>query len=207
MIDVFFVDEWVTLATTALMPSVIAVMNLATLHRTVPTRFLPQEHHTTKTDLFQGIDIPTPVGTDHTPPIMVPYMGDILAGHSPKDIPTVTETAVWEGTHLTPHLATPSSSCCPLANRFPYHLSCHDTNLHSLTPSPTHHFCRHHSHHSTDQNQSCFSNSHHTTQEKAKPCLKPSTIHKPYHSKMVTIQNSPSDSSSNLYRDTDPLNY
>ena len=45
---VLFVDEWVILATTAPVHSVTAVMNLATLQRTAPTRFLPQEHHATK---------------------------------------------------------------------------------------------------------------------------------------------------------------
>ena len=69
MIDVLFVDAQVTLATTAQMPSVLAVMNLAILHKTAPTRFLHQEHHTTKTDLVQGIETPTRKGTGHTPPI------------------------------------------------------------------------------------------------------------------------------------------
>ena len=41
-----------------LLHSVTAGMNLATLHRTAPTRFLPQEHHATKKDFIQGIDIP-----------------------------------------------------------------------------------------------------------------------------------------------------
>ena len=70
IIDVLFVDEWVILATTALMCSAMAVMNLATFHRTALTRFFYQEHHTTKTDLIQGIDISTPRETDHTPPTM-----------------------------------------------------------------------------------------------------------------------------------------
>ena len=52
MIDVLFVNEWVILAATALMHSVTAVVNLATLHRTATTRFLSQEHHATKTDLI-----------------------------------------------------------------------------------------------------------------------------------------------------------
>ena len=106
MIDVLFVDKQPLLATTTLMPSGMAVMNLATLHRTSPTRFLPQEHHTTKTDLLQGINIPIPKGTDHTPPIMVPDMGDVSAGHSPATIPTVTEAAVLQGTPCAPLPAT-----------------------------------------------------------------------------------------------------
>ena len=98
MIDVLFVDEQVILPATAQMPSVMAVMNLATLHKTAPTRFLPQEHHVTKTDFIQGISILTPKGTGHTPPIIAPGMGDILAGHSPAAIPTMTEAEVSEGT-------------------------------------------------------------------------------------------------------------
>ena len=71
MIGVMFVDKHVILVTTALMPSVMAVINLATLHSTALTRFLHQGHHPTKTDLIQGIDTPTPKGTDCTPPIIV----------------------------------------------------------------------------------------------------------------------------------------
>ena len=51
--------------TTAPVHSITAVMNLATLHKTAPTRFLPQEHHATKTGLIPGHDTPTPKGRDH----------------------------------------------------------------------------------------------------------------------------------------------
>ena len=91
------------LAATALMPSVIAVLNFATLYRTAATRFLPQEYFTTKIDLIQGIDIPTPKGTDHTLPITVRDMEDISAGHSPTAIPTTTEAAASEGKPHAPH--------------------------------------------------------------------------------------------------------
>ena len=113
MLDALFVDEQVIFAATAQMLSVIAVMNLATLHRTAPTRFFLQEHHTSKTDLIQGIDIPTPEGIDQTPPIMVPGMGDISAGHSHTAIPTMTEVAVPESTPWTPHPAT-TAACAAL---------------------------------------------------------------------------------------------
>ena len=99
--NVLSVDEQVILATTALMPSVIAVMNLATLPRTAPTRFLYQECHATMADLTQGIDKPTTRGTDHTP-IIAPDIGYISAGYSPTLIPTVTEAAVLVCTHNTP---------------------------------------------------------------------------------------------------------
>ena len=105
MADVLFVDTQIILASTALMSSVMAVMNFAILYRTAPTRFLHQEHLSTKKDLIQGINTPTTEGTDHTP-IMVPDIGDISADHSPAAIPTVTETAVLEGTHHALLLAT-----------------------------------------------------------------------------------------------------
>ena len=60
MIHALFVDEQVILAATSPMCSVTAAMNLVTLHWTAPPRFLPQEHHATKTDFIQGIDIPAP---------------------------------------------------------------------------------------------------------------------------------------------------
>ena len=147
------------------MPSVMAVMNFATMHRTAPTRFFPQKHHATKTDLIQGIDKPTPEGTDHIPCIMVPDMGDILAGHSPTAIPTMTEAAVSE--YISHSSAGPHSSThCPLANRCPHHYSWCDPNWHSHIPSHTHLFShRWHSCYSTDWCWSHSSNSHCTAQE------------------------------------------
>ena len=67
MISVLPVDRWDTLAATALMPSIMAEMNLAILSRTAPIRFLHQEHHATTEDLTQGINTHTTAGTDHTP--------------------------------------------------------------------------------------------------------------------------------------------
>ena len=92
MISVLSVDEQVILAATVLMPSVIAVINLATLPRTAPTRFLHQEHHTTLEYLTQGINTPTTGETDPTP-IIVPAIGDITVDHSPTPIHTTTEAA------------------------------------------------------------------------------------------------------------------
>ena len=106
MIDVLFVAAQVILATTALMPSVMAVMNLAILHKAAPTRILHQEHHATKTDLVQGIDTPTTEGTDHIP-IMASDIGDISTDHSPTTIPTMTEAAVLEG---KPHAPLPANA-------------------------------------------------------------------------------------------------
>ena len=50
-------DKQVIFAASALMPSVKAVMNLATLPRTVPTRFLHQECYATMADFIQGIEL------------------------------------------------------------------------------------------------------------------------------------------------------
>ena len=113
MIDFLFVGKQVILATNAPIYSVTAAMNFTTVHRTAPTRFLPQEHHATKTDLIQGIGIPTTKGKNHTPPVMVPVMGDISANHNPAAIPTVTRAAVSEGTHCIPHPAT-TAACTTL---------------------------------------------------------------------------------------------
>ena len=101
------IDEWVILDATALMHSVTAMMNLATLHRTVQARFLHWEHHATMTGLIQGNDTPTHEGTDHTPPTMGTDKGDISTNHNHVAITTTTgTTAVLEYTHCTPHPAT-----------------------------------------------------------------------------------------------------
>ena len=94
-------------------PATPSAMNLATLYRTILTRFQPQEHHTTRTDLIQGINIPIPKGTDHIPPTMFTDMGDISTDHNPIAIPTTTGAAVSEGTHHVPHPAT-TAACTTL---------------------------------------------------------------------------------------------
>ena len=81
MISVLSVDGQVFLPTTAMMPYVMAVTNLATLPRTAPTKFLHQEHHTTTAGLILGIITTTTGGTEHTP-IMVPGIRDDTADHS-----------------------------------------------------------------------------------------------------------------------------
>ena len=87
MTDVFFVDEWVILDTTAPVHGVTTAVSSATLQRTTASRFLGQEHHATKTGLVQGSDTPTPKGTDHTPSTMGTYMGDTLTDHNHTAIP------------------------------------------------------------------------------------------------------------------------
>ena len=80
--DRCFVDVQVILAATGPMHSVTAVMNLATLHKTFPTRFLCQEHHTTKKGLIQYHNTPTCKKTDHTALTMGTDMGDISTNHN-----------------------------------------------------------------------------------------------------------------------------
>ena len=62
-------------------------------------------------DLTQGSNTSTTRGTDHTP-IMVPYIADITADHSPTPVHAVTEAAALEGTPMfffqPPQLYTPS---------------------------------------------------------------------------------------------------
>ena len=91
------------------MHSVTAVMNLAIFHMAAPARFFHEEHHATKTDLIQGIDIPTPRGTDHTPSTMVIDMGDMSTNHNPTAYPTMTGAAASEGKHHTLHSSTTAS--------------------------------------------------------------------------------------------------
>ena len=148
------------------MPSVMAIMNLATLCMTAPTRFLHWEHYASKTDLIQGINIPTPKGTDHTPSIMVPDMGDISVGHSPAAVSTMTEAAVF-GRHTSHSSSSHCSSLChPSADGCPHHHSHNDANRQNCTQS--------HTHHSSQRRNSCHfkgkiwshsSNSHCTAQE------------------------------------------
>ena len=116
--------------------SVTDAVNLAILHRTAPTRFLPQEHYTTETGLIQGHDISTWKGTDHTPPTMSTNIGDNSTNHNHAAIPTMTgAAAVPEGTLHSPSCHC-RSSCCPLADGHLHCHSCHDTpNRHSHTHS------------------------------------------------------------------------
>ena len=103
-IDALFVDKQAIFTVTALMHSVTAVMNSATLHKTALTRFLPQEHHATKTGLVPGHDTPTFEGTHHNPPNIDTDMGGISTNHNHTAIPTATgAAAVTEGTHCAPH--------------------------------------------------------------------------------------------------------
>ena len=113
MIDALFVDEQVNLAATVLMPSVMAVMNLDTLHRTSPTRLLHQECHATMADFIQGIDTLATRGIDHTP-IMAPDIGYFSAGHNPAPTTTVTEATGLEG---TPHAPLPTTTAARAASQ------------------------------------------------------------------------------------------
>ena len=131
MISVLSVDGQVILATTALMPSVMAVMNLAIFCRTAPTRFLHQEHHATTEYLIQGINTPTTRGTDHTP-IMVTDIGDITVDHSPTPICTVTEAAALEGMH---HTLLPAMTTAYAGLQLMYFPAMITTGI--VTPNPT----------------------------------------------------------------------
>ena len=106
MIYVLFVDKQVILAATV--PMLCNSFDEFGHFAQVCPDKIPASgtHHTTKTDLIQGIHIPTPKGTEYTPPIMVPDIGNISAGYSSATIPTVTEAAVSEDTPHTPHPAT-----------------------------------------------------------------------------------------------------
>ena len=171
------------------MPTVLAVINLATLPRTAPTRFLHQECHTTTAGLAQGIDTPTTEGTDHTP-TMAPDIGHISADLSLAPITTSSSFRRHTAHSSSSHH---SSSCYPSADGCSHHLSCHDTKRHSHIPSCTCHFSNRC--HSTCQSGPHSSNPHCTIQgpkpRNAKQLPRPSTPHKSHHCKTVTIQGSP----------------
>ena len=150
-----------------------------------------------------------PKGTDHTPPIMVPGHGrhfsrsqSLCHSHCNRSSSFRRHTLHSSSSHC-------SSLHCPLASGCPHHHSYHDTNWHSCTPSHTCHFShRHHSCHSTDKSQSHSSNSHNAVQEthprQAELHPRPSATSKPHNSKTVTIQDFPSDYSSDLDSNSDP---
>ena len=101
MIDVLFVGAKVILATTVLILSVMAVMNLAILHRA--PKFLHQEHSAIETDLILGINTPITKGAD------------ISTDHSPTTIPTITEAT----TFLSHTAHSSSSNCSSSCNPWP----------------------------------------------------------------------------------------
>ena len=193
MIDVLFVDEQVILVTTVLMPSVMAVMNLAILDTTALTKFLHQESHATKTNLIQGIDTPTTKGTDHTP-IIDPDIGDISAGHSPTTILTTTKAAVLEGTPHTPLPAT--AAACTVLQEMGAPITPHAVTSTgivaphpALTTSPTDIT------HATPQAGSHLSPTTPTTQHRNLSPEKPNSAqdphpHKAHPSRTVTIKDS-----------------
>ena len=209
MIDVLFVDEQVILVTTDLMPSATAVMNLVTLHRTASTWFLPQEHYATKTDLTEGINIPIPKGTDHTPLIMVPDMEDISAGHIHfTAIPTVTEAAVTEGRPRTPHPAATAAHATLWLLDTPI-TTCAITPTGIVSPHPTFAISPPDIICTTPQTGAGLAPATATTlhRKHSHAMSKTFSPHKPHHSKTVNIQDSSSDSSSNSDSNSDPLNY
>ena len=85
MIDVLFVEAKVILAATALMPSVMAVMNLAILHRTAPTRLLHQIS-------FKALIHPQLKG--HIKLLLFLRNRRHFINHSPATIPTARKAAV-----------------------------------------------------------------------------------------------------------------
>ena len=175
MIDVFFVDEQVILATTALMPSVMVVMNLATLHRTALT--YPSLMNTTSQRWILSRHQYTHSQRDRSHSYYGPrYRRHFIRSqschhsHCNRSRSFRRHTSHSSSSHH-------SSSLHPLANGWPHHNLHHDTDRNSHTSSHTHHRC--HSFHSTDQIWSHSSNFHCTAEEpqpiKHKQCPRPST--------------------------------
>ena len=164
MKDVLFVDEQVILAATALMHSVTAGMNSATLLRIGSTRCLPQEHHSTKMGVILDHNTSTCEETDHIQPIIGTGMEYNSTSNSHANISTMTgAAAVTDDTHCAPHPVTTAACTFLLADGCPNCQSHHDMpQRHNCNPSQTYHFsprCHLHNY-SRDWSQSHFRNSH-----------------------------------------------
>ena len=86
------------------MASVAAVMDLATLHKNVQTRLLPQENNAIRKDVIPGHDTPIPKGTDYNLLTIDTDMTNISTDHSHTNDPTVSEAlAVIYDTHCSTH--------------------------------------------------------------------------------------------------------
>ena len=208
MIDLLFVDKQVIMATTALMSSAMAMILLATLHTTAPTRFLPQKHHTTKTDLVSRHQYTyTHRDRSHST-----YYGPRHGRHFSRSQSCCHSHCKRSSSFRRHTLGSSSSQGSSFGWWTPHHHSHHDTNQHSHTPSHTCHFShRCHSCHSTDRSWSHSSNYHHPSQEpqprKALLCPRPPTPINPTGLRLSPSRISPSNSSSDLDSDSDPLNY
>ena len=115
IIDALFLNRHAILAATSPMHSVTAVINLATLHKTSPIRFIPQEHHVTWTDLIPGDDTPTSKDIYHNLPTMDTDMGGISTDHNCIPNSTVSRAAAavaTEGIHCAP-IQTPQQLVVP----------------------------------------------------------------------------------------------
>ena len=86
--------------------------------------------------LFRTSIYPHLKGTDCTPLIMVPDMGDISAGHSAATVPTMTEAAVLEGTPDAPLPATAAAHAALWLMDTPI-TTCTMTPTGIVTPHPT----------------------------------------------------------------------
>ena len=142
--DRCFVCGWTGhLAVIALMTTVIAVMNLATLFRTAPTRFLHQQHQATMEILFKTLIYTQPQGQ------ITPYYGPRHRKHYNRS-QSCPDSHHERSRNQRRHTSCSSSrhhssSHCPPGNGHSHYPSCSDTNRHSHIPSCTCHLShRHH---------------------------------------------------------------
>ena len=142
---------------------------------------------------------------------MVPDIGDISLDNSPTAIPIVTEGAVLEG---TPHALLPATTAAynilQLMDTSITPCTMRSTGI--VTPHPTLTTSPADITHTPPWTRASPAPAPPTTQHRNLSQEKPNSAqdqppHKPHHSKTVTIQDSPSDSSSYSESDPDPLNY
>ena len=168
MIDVLFVDRQAILAPTALMCSITAAMNMATLDKTAPTGFLPQEHHATQTGLIPGHDTTTCKGTDQKSTHYRYRNGRHSTDHNHTINTTVTGAVeVTEGTHHAPHpdITVACATLPPTDVLISTHTMTYPTDVVALHLKHAYFFHQHHScHYATHNSQSHSSSSHPSAQ-------------------------------------------
>ena len=133
-------DEWVILAATTLMCSVMAVINLDTLNRNDKTRFLPQEHHAIKADLIAASIYPHPKGKITLHPLWSPTWETFQSITISPPFP-LKEEQQFQKALIIILIQLPQQFALPFGQWNPHNYLYQNTsNQHSHTPSCTFHF-------------------------------------------------------------------
>ena len=202
MISVLSVDGQVFLVATALMPSIMAVMNLATLPWSVP-----QDSFIRNTMPPWQISFKTLIHPQLEGQITLLLWSRYRRHYNRSHFHPIDRSSSFRRHTAHSSLHHHSSSCHPSGDE-----CCHFPSCHSHTPSHTHHFShRHHS--TTPQTKASLAPATSTmphkdlSPEKSSNSQGPQCPQTSHHPKTVTIQDSPPDFSLDSDSNSDPLNY